>query len=247
MKKYFLLLFVLLLLPQLGGTAWQDPGCDPSVSGPGCATITAPINISTDAQIKEGALTIQNTLTADDLEVVNTATITDLTISNSIILPGDSITDAMVEDVFVLNTGDDMTGSLDVLSVNDIGVQGITNSADTLHAGVYGSSQNTWGVYGSSDNRYGVIGCFTGNSNCGYLGGSNYAGYFNGALSVSPPNPFVLLPDQQSVTIKGNLEIENHPSPFRHKGITLYDELDAPHCLRVDSSNSIIVSVGVCP
>lgn len=248
MKKYlfFSLLFA-ILIPFSGYTAWVDPGCDPSASGPFCADIAAPIHTSTTSQTKEGALTIQDTLTADDL----IATV-------SVDFPADSITDFMVEDVFVLNDGDTMTGDLNITgdasteavlsitnstgssdniyvntsgsgsaihgiadtgsgvygvsassygirgtSTSGVGVSGysatsrgisgssgasygIQGTSNSTYAGVYGYNTAGAGIYGRTEDAaaYGVYGCYNG-TNCGYLGGGTFAGYFEAPVNIN--------------------------------------------------------------
>lgn len=84
------------------------------------------------------------------------------------------------------------SGNYGQLADGTRGVYGYGNNGD----GVYGYSPSAgYGVHGASGSSYGVYGRNTSSGNYGYLGGSNYAGYFNGDVKVSGTGKGIVFPD----------------------------------------------------
>lgn len=78
MKVGIVGLFIFFFIaPGNAFAAWNDPTCDPDndvTGGPTGTTcyVSAPLNVSSGAQTKSGALTVQNTVNAGKLQVSNT-------------------------------------------------------------------------------------------------------------------------------------------------------------------------------
>lgn len=96
---------VLLFIVQPAHAVWNAPTCNPDAVGgptdPSC-NVSAPLNISTSAQTKVGALTVQNTLSAASLNVSYTvggngrAVIDTLSGTALVVTQGDPVESAIV-------------------------------------------------------------------------------------------------------------------------------------------------------
>ncbi|MBI2415299.1 MAG: hypothetical protein HYV33_01400 [Candidatus Kerfeldbacteria bacterium] len=102
------------VLPQLAGAAvWQEPTCDPSTD-PSACNIAVPLNVSSSAQTKQGALTVVGSLTVNN----------GFTLAGGLLsLPDNSVTDPMVSDnltASIFHSG----GSTDAVDLNSTEVSG---------------------------------------------------------------------------------------------------------------------------
>lgn len=201
---FYSFIFMLIGLIPLAKAAWVDPGCDPAVSGPGCASISAPLNVSSTNQTKTGGITAGGLTSTNGLNV-----------TGSVVLPPNSVLDAAVQDNvtanrYVLKTGDTVSGNLTVngtTTCNNLTANGtlilpnnsvtdamvtdsitankyVARTGDTMtgslqinsaSSGLISNSTTGYGVYGTSTDGYGLF-ATSGNNNAVYAYSNNSVG-----------------------------------------------------------------------